>query len=186
MAVGLIHPYNASNGLSHGDSYGEYLWNHSRISSHLGLKAFKTRSRRRFARDEWVSAIDRLNQQIRDWLTDSDPDHRFLEVRELPCQLREQGIGTYEARGLLIRVGRLEVRVEPIARYVAGPHSATGVIHVSRAFGRVDLTDGLQKFMIFRVEKDPEDRWSLIEQDGFRLQPFDRSAFEEAFKALLQ
>ena len=86
--------------------------------------------------DEWVRAIDRLNQQIKDWLTDSDPDRRFLEVRELPCQLREQGIGTYEARGLLIRVGRLEVRVEPIARYVAGPHSATGVIHVSRAFGR--------------------------------------------------
>ncbi len=120
MAVGLIHPYNASNGLCYGDSYGEYLWNHSRISSHLGLKAFKTRSRRRSARDEWVRAIDRLNQQIKDWLTDSDPDRRFLEVRELPCQLREQGIGTYEARGLLIRVGRLEVRVEPIARMSRG------------------------------------------------------------------
>jgi hypothetical protein len=47
----------------------------------------------------------------------------------------------------------------------------------------VDLTDGLQKFMIFRVEKDPEDRWSIIEQDGFRMQEFDQFAFEKAFDA---
>ena len=69
---------------------------------------------------------------------------------------------------------------------MAGPLSSTGAIHVSRAFGRVDLTDGLQKFMIFRVEKDPEDRWSIIEQDRFQMRALDPSAFEEAFKALLE
>jgi hypothetical protein len=86
----------------------------------------------------------------------------------------------------MISVVRRELRVEPIARNVAGPLSATGVIHVSRAYGRVDLTDGLQRFMIFRVEKDPEDRWSIIKQDGFRMEAFDQCAFEEAFKALLE
>ena len=50
----------------------------------------------------------------------------------------------------------------------------------------MDLTDGLQKFMIFRVEKVPEDRWSIIEQDGFRMRAFDQVAFEEALKALLE
>ena len=80
----------------------------------------------------------------------------------------------------------LRTRAEPIARNVAGPLSATGVIHVSRAYGRVDLTDGLQKFMIFRAQKVPEDRWSIIEQDGFRMQAFDQFTFEEAFKALLE
>jgi hypothetical protein len=137
-------------------------------------------------RDEWVGAVDRLNQQIRVWLTYADPDHVILDVRETPYQLREEGIGSYEVRGLMISLGRRELRVEPIARNVAGPLSATGVIHVSRAYGRVDLTDGLQRFMIFRVEKDPEDRWSIIKQDGFRMQAFDQFAFEEAFKALLE
>jgi hypothetical protein len=137
-------------------------------------------------RDEWVAAVDRLNQQIREWLTQADPDHKVLEVRERPYQLREEGIGTYEARGLSISLGPRELRVEPIARNVAGPFSATGVIYVNRAYGRVDLTDGLKKLMIFRVEKDPEDRWSIIEQDGFRMQTFDQSAFEEAFKSLLE
>ena len=120
------------------------------------------------------------------WLTYADPDHAILEVRETPYQLREEGIGSYEARGLIISLGRRELRVEPIARNVAGPLSSTGVIHVSRAYGRVDLTDGLQKYMIFRVEKVPEDRWSIIEQDGFRMRAFDQVAFEEAFKALLE
>ena len=137
-------------------------------------------------RDEWVGAVDRLNQQIMVWLTYADPDHVVLEVRETPYHLREEGIGSYEARGLVISVGRRELRVEPIARNVAGPLSATGVNHVSRAYGRVDLTDGLQKFMIFRVERVPEDRWSIIEQDGFRMRAFDQVAFEEAFKALLE
>ncbi len=40
--------------------------------------------------------------------------------------------------------------------------------------------------MIFRVEKGPEDRWSIIEQDGFRMRAFDQFAFEDAFKALLE
>ena len=67
-------------------------------------------------RDEWVSAVDRLNQQIRSWLTQADPDHEVLDVRELPYQLRDEGIGSYEARGLLISLGRRQIRVEPIAK----------------------------------------------------------------------
>ena len=137
-------------------------------------------------RDEWTAAVDRLNQRIREWLTQADPDQKILEVRERPYPRREEGIGAYEVRGLSIALGPREVRVEPIGRNVAGPLSATGVIHVHRAYGRVDLTDGLKKFMIFRVERDPEDRWNIIEQDGFRMQPFDQSAFEEAFKSLLE
>ena len=53
-------------------------------------------------RSEWVAAVGRLNQQIMAWLTSADPDHAILEVRETPYQLREEGIGSYVARGLLI------------------------------------------------------------------------------------
>ena len=135
---------------------------------------------------EWVAAVGRLNQQITSWLSSADPDHAILDVRVTPYQLREEGIGSYVAPGLVITAGRRELRVQPVARCVAGPLSSTGVIHVNRAYGRVDLTDGLQKFMLFRLEKVPEDRWSIIEQDGFRMRAFDQAAFGEAFKALLE
>jgi len=159
------------------------------LKDFIAEQAEKFRNEERQAvqkRDEWVAAVDRLNQQFKEWLTQADPDHKVLEVREHPHQLREEGIGTYEARGLSISLGRREVRIVPIARNVAGPLSATGVIHVNRAYGRVDLSDDLKKFMIFRVEKDPEDRWNIIEQDGFHMQPLDQAAFEEAFKSLLE
>jgi hypothetical protein len=155
------------------------------IASHAE-KLRDEQSRAAHKRDEWVAAVDRLNQQIIVWLTSADPDQAILKVSETAYHLREEGIGSYEAHGLFITVGRRVLRLEPIARSVVGPLSSTGVIHVSRAYGRVDLTDGLQKYMIFRVEKDPEDRWSIVEQDSFRMRAFDQVAFEEAFKALLE
>jgi hypothetical protein len=27
-------------------------------------------------RDEWVAAVDRLNEQVREWLTQADQDHK--------------------------------------------------------------------------------------------------------------
>jgi len=45
-------------------------------------------------RDEWVAAVDRLDQQVREWLAQADPDHKVLGVRERPYQLREEGIGS--------------------------------------------------------------------------------------------
>lgn len=137
-------------------------------------------------RDEWVRAIDRLNRQIRDWLEQADPDHKFIEVEERPYQFREEGIGAYEASGLSIHLGQREVRLVPVARNVAGPLSAAGVIQVNKAYGRADLSDGLKKFLLFRVEKEPEERWKIVEQDGFRMQVLDQAAFEEAFKSLLE
>ena len=70
--------------------------------------------------------------------------------------------------------------------HVAGPTSLTGVIHVPRAYGRVDMTNGLSKFMLFRVEKEPEDRWNIIEQDSYQMRPFDRASFEETLQSLLE
>lgn len=136
-------------------------------------------------RDEWIAAVDRLTDQIQGWLTQADPDQKILKIRDCPYDLQEEGLGPYQVRGLSIGLGPWTVLVKPIARYVAGPRSATGHIHISRAYGRVDLTDGMQKYMIFRVEKEPEDRWNIIEQDGFRLQVFNQASFEQALKSLL-
>jgi hypothetical protein len=136
-------------------------------------------------RDEWVASVNRLNEHIRGWLRSSDPE-QILEVCEEPHEIREQGIGTYTAPGLVIALGARIVRVVPIARNVVGPLSETGAVHVIRAYGRVDLTDGLSKYLMYRVEKEPEDRWSIIEEDRYRLESLDQRAFEAALQGLLE
>jgi hypothetical protein len=135
-------------------------------------------------RDEWLASLNRLFAQIRNWIHEADTGSvLFLKTGYMPK--REVGIGNYEVPYLWIELGPREVRIEPVARTVAGPTSLTGVIHVPRAYGRVDLTNGLSKYMLFRVEKEPEDRWNIIEQDSYQMRPFDRTSFEEAFQSLL-
>ena len=56
--------------------------------------------------------------------------NKVLEMRELPYQLRDEGIGSYEARGLLISLGRRQIRVEPIAE-MSRVHSRRPVLSTS-------------------------------------------------------
>lgn len=135
-------------------------------------------------RDEWLAAVNRLTAQIRLWLQEADPNH-VLKIQGQGFPIREVGIGSYVAPGLVIDVGPNQVRVEPVARSVAGPSSSTGAFHVNQAFGRVDMTDGLEKFLMFRLEKEPDDRWCIIKQDGYSMRPVDRESFEDAFQSLL-
>lgn len=137
-------------------------------------------------RDEWIAAVDRLNARVRGWIDEADPDHHVLRVEERPTRLREEGLGTYEVNGLAIALGPREVRLVPVARNVAGPASSTGRIQVSRAFGRVDLTNGIDRLMIFRMDKGPDERWSIIREDDYRMTRFGREEFEEAIQGLLE
>jgi hypothetical protein len=55
-----------------------------------------------------------------------------------------------------------------------------------QCFGRVDLTDGGEKFMLFRSQMDPSDEWIIVEDKGYTAKKFDRQSFEEAMQSLLQ
>ena len=134
---------------------------------------------------EWIQAIRRLIQKIEDWLLDSDPDH-LLEVDERTYELREDNVGVYSAPGLVIHYEAREVRVVPIARMVAGPDLSNGLVRIKCAFGRVDLTDGGEKFLLYRSQRDPADEWTIVKDDGFIVKEFDRQSFEEAMQSLLQ
>jgi hypothetical protein len=136
-------------------------------------------------RDEWIASVDRLFGQIKAWLLEADTEHA-LTLSEGRYELAEVGIGRYEAPVLLVALGVREVSIKPVARFVAGPLSSTGSIHIIRAYGRVDMSNGLEKYMIFRTDKEPDDRWVIIEQDGYRTQPLNQESFESAFQSLLE
>ena len=142
-------------------------------------------SRAAAARDEWVAAVERLIAQVRGWIAEADPG-RVLAIEERAVTIREEMIGSYEVPALTIILGVRSARVEPIARSVAGPLAATGAIHVPRAFGRVDLTNGLEKYMVFRTAKEPDGPWVIVKQDGYRMNHFDRKSFEAALQSLFE
>jgi hypothetical protein len=134
---------------------------------------------------EWIGAVRRLIDQMAAWLRAADTEH-LLEVEEECHKLREIDVGVYTAPVLVIRLESQEARVIPVARMVVGPDLSNGTIRVNRAFGRVDLTDGGKKFMLFRSQKDPSDRWVIVEDEGYTIDKFDREAFEKALVSLLE
>ena len=157
------------------------------LKEFLAGEAEKLRSEQSEAmteRQEWIAAVDRLLAQIKDWMHQAD-ESGILIVHEATFPMSEQGIGTYEIRSLTIGLGPREVRIKPVARFVASPLRSNGVIHIPRAYGLVYMTNGLDKFKIFRTEKVPTDRWTIVEQDSSRIERFDRNSFESAFESLL-
>ena len=70
----------------------------------------KDRHRRR---SEWLDAIRRLFDQIREWLRESDPEG-VLDIEPYEVSRTEPDLGTYDAPALKIRLGPGEVNVLPI------------------------------------------------------------------------
>lgn len=158
------------------------------LKEYLASEAEKLQSEQSDAmkkRDEWVASVGRLLAQIRKWLGEAD-SRGILTYTSGQMTLREAGIGTYDVPLLLIELGAREVSIKPIARFVAGPLSSTGAMHILRSYGRVDMGNRLEKYMIFRTEKELDGPWIIIEEDGYRSQPFNKETFESAFQRLLE
>ncbi len=135
-------------------------------------------------REEWAEAVKRLYADMRAWLQEADPDG-FLHMQEEEFTLNERSLGEYRIQRMIIRLGARKVRVEPVARYVAGPYSTVSGIHIRQAYGRVEMSDGSLKFILLRVSKEPKDHWSIIGQGDNQLRDLDQSTFEDALKCLL-
>ncbi len=158
------------------------------LKEYLASEAEKLQSEQSDAmrkRDEWVESVGRLLAQIRNWLDEAD-SRRILIYKSGQMTLREAGIGTYDVPLLIIELGAREVSIKPIARFVAGPLSSTGAMHILRSYGRVDMGNRLEKYMIFRTDKELDGPWIIIEEDGYRSQPFNKETFESAFQRLLE
>jgi len=135
--------------------------------------------------NEWRGAVERLIQQIVAWLRDADT-LRILEIQDDFHQLREVNVGVYILPGLVIRLEVEEVRVVPIARNAVGPMEDIGGNRIGRTFGRVDLKNGGKKYMLFRIEREPIDRWVIVDDESYTVREFNRQTFDEAMQSLLQ
>ena len=135
-------------------------------------------------REEWLEAVECLLRQMETWLNEADASH-LLEVERTSVPNREVGLGIYSAPGLKITLGARQLTVSPIARQTVGPFLDDNVAG-SRSQGRVDITDGAIKFMVYRYVDDRGERWVMLDDVNYQPVPFDRHAFETAIVSLLK
>jgi hypothetical protein len=137
---------------------------------------------RRARREEWVAAVGRLITQLRAWLAESDPGN-VLDVVPMEVERAEPDLGAYRIPALKIGLDDTAVQVMPVGRNVVGivgPHGDIGV----RAEGRVDITDGIRRYILYRTLKEGRDNWYALDE-RFQAEPLDRSRLEAILQDLL-
>ena len=137
---------------------------------------------RRQRREQWIAALDRLIKQLSAWLAEADPG-RVLDVVRTDVERAEPGLGTYQAPSLTISLGEAAVLVVPVGRDVVGIVGSQGDIGI-RAEGRVDITDGIRKYILYRTLKDGQEKWYALDEH-FKAEPLNREQLEKILQDLL-
>ena len=166
---------------------------------HLGEKHQAEVNAGKATVDEWRTAIERLFVKIREWLKESDPEG-LIEIKESQEEIKEPGLGLYRVPRLNLRAFGKWIGIIPKARRTVGTAQPRRKSVPERAEGRVDITDELRRYVLFRFRDDGRDVW-LIEGlepaekawPGQVLyiprsepRPLDQEAFETALMSYLR
>jgi hypothetical protein len=151
--------------------------------------------------EEWRSAVERLFAQIREWLKESDPGG-VIEIEESQEDVREPGLGRYRVPRLNLRAFGKWIGIIPKARKTVGAAKPPQKSAPERALGRVDITDELRRYVLYRfpaeeggdvwliegLEPGNEKSWSGQVQYIPRTEPrrLDQEAFEKALMSYLR
>ena len=155
--------------------------------------------------EEWRTSIKSLFDRIRGWLRESDPDCH-IEIEESEENIKEPGLGPYRVPRLNLRAFGKWVGVIPKARLTVGTARPPQKSAPERAKGRVDITDELRRYVLYRFREGDSDVWMI---DGLEAgydadatekswpsqigyiprsdpRPFDQEAFERALMSYLR
>lgn len=83
--------------------------------------------------EDWISALDALNRQIKQWVADRE-QRGFLSVKEVPVTKYEEYLGSYQVKMLVLLSKNNHIDVCPVGRFALG------------AIGRVDFTNYKKSF----------------------------------------
>lgn len=128
---------------------------------------------------EWQEALPRLFATIRGWIAESDPKG-FIEVSESKTDVREPSLGWYKVPRLDIRAFSKWIGILPKVRMSVGtvrPPDATEPIW---ATGRVDITNEIRRFVLYRVHDGGRDSWFIQDPTSNATKPLTKESFEEA------
>lgn len=132
--------------------------------------------------EEWRAAIVELFDNIREWLTNSDPTG-VLSMESTEFMLRDEGLSQYSVQRFEIHGLGNSVALTPKARYAMVPMSladagATGL-------GIVEMSDGGRKYNLYHIGGLGDPHWIIVDDDVYFAQPLTRESFEAALKSFL-
>ena len=147
--------------------------------------------------DEWRTAIEDLFRQIREWLKESDPEG-LIEIEVGQEEIREPGLGRYRVPRLNLRAFGKWIGIIPKARRTVATARPPQKSSPERAEGRVDMTDELRRYALYRFREGDRDVWlieapyegTLAGHPDFlprtEASPLDQEAFERALMSYLR
>jgi hypothetical protein len=137
--------------------------------------------------DEWRAAIERLFTQIRAWLADSDPEG-IIEIKQGQHDASEPGLGRYRVPRLDLNAFGKWIGIIPKARNTVASARPPQRSAPERATGRVDITDEVRRYVLYRFPQNGgSDVW-LIDDPNSNTDPklLDQQAFETALMSYLR
>lgn len=134
--------------------------------------------------EEWRDGIERLFQQLQEWLAENDPG-QVIQIRTLQKTISEPGLGEYSVPILDLHILGKWIAILPKARRTVGSAHPPKKQHPERATGRVDITDEGRRYILYRFPNGDQDLWMI---DDLRSEPkvLDRATFEAALMSYLQ
>lgn len=134
--------------------------------------------------DEWRGAVKRLFSQMRAWLKEDDTEG-VIEIEEGQEDITEPGLGRYRVPRLDLRVFGKWIGIIPKARKTVGTAHPPQKGAPQRAAGRVDITDELRRYVLYRSQEDGRDVW-FIDDLQSEQKPLDQGTFERALMSYLR
>jgi len=80
-------------------------------------------------KEDWVLVLDNLTNQIKQWLSEDEDEHKLIKINKIFIEKSEEHIGNYIAPMLVITKENAKVEIRPIGRFAIG------------AIGRVDMAN---------------------------------------------
>ena len=128
---------------------------------------------------DWLDAIGGLFAQMKAWIAEADPKG-ILTLEESLTEIKEPNLGRYKAPRLDIRAFGKWIGILPKARKTLGwanpPRSNSPV----GATGRVDITDELNRFILYRIPESGGSIWMIEGPEFDRSEVLDKPRFEAA------
>lgn len=113
-------------------------------------------------RREWVAAVERLIEQLVAWVKEID-SAGLLIVDPFRLRQTEMGLGAYEVQAFTIRLDDTIIQIRPVARFVVGTVKLPDGKE-RKAQGRVDVTDGVRRYTLYRTLGEEGERWYIVDE----------------------
>ena len=136
--------------------------------------------------EEWEAAVERLFTQLEVWLGAADPEGIIRRERS-QIEVTEPGLGRYPISRLNLRAFGKWVGLIPKARKTVKRAAPQQKGAPEQATGRVDITDEIRRYVLYRFNNGAEERWFIDDSAmNSELQPLTADRFESALLSYFQ